>query len=214
MVAKALVALLATGWTLSSAVKPAPVARAANSVVDVQATLFTDREAIKQLLGSDLGGYYVVIEIKLAPKGKLPVWRDDFLLRTDRDGEKSKPYSPSQIAGRGVLVVSQTGAGSVMADNQGPVWGGYPTGRPGRMGGDGGMIGNSGGVSTRATVDSGAKQKENPLMAVLTEKVLPEKETEEPVSGLLFFPLEPKQKAKDLELFYSTSTGKIALRFR
>ena len=50
------------------------------------------------------------------------------------------------------------------------------------------------------------------MLAVLKEKILPEKETDVPVSGLLYFPME-KQKMKDLELIYTTPEGKLLLRF-
>jgi len=63
-------------------------------------------------------------------------------------------------------------------------------------------------------MDSGTRKKENPLMRVLSEKILPEKEIDQPVSGLLYFPLDGKQKAKDLELIYTSPAGKISLRFR
>ena len=39
------------------------------------------------------------------------------------------------------------------------------------------------------------------LAKVLDEKVLPEKKIDQPVSGLLYFPME-QQKMKDLELVY------------
>ena len=63
-------------------------------------------------------------------------------------------------------------------------------------------------------MDSSAKNKDNSLLGKLTEKVLPEKETDQPVEGLLFFPMEPKQKIKDLELTYSGPGSKLMLRFR
>ena len=56
--------------------------------VELTATLYVDKPSIQQLLGSDLGGYYVIVEVSLAPRNneKLKVMRDDFGLRTDRDG--------------------------------------------------------------------------------------------------------------------------------
>ena len=56
--------------------------------------------------------------------------------------------------------------------------------------------------------------KENPLLAALNAKILPEKEITEPTSGLLFFQIVGKVKAKDLELRYKGPAGKMALRFR
>jgi hypothetical protein len=51
------------------------------------------------------------------------------------------------------------------------------------------------------------------MLDVLKQKVLPEKVTEAPVSGLLYFPME-KQKVKDLELWYKTPEGKLVLQFK
>jgi hypothetical protein len=210
-------AVLAWVVALSGAPKSPPVAAGSNQSVDLEVTLHLGKEAVKQVLDSDLEGYYIVIQVRVTPKGAEPlaVDHDDFVLRTDKDGERTTPFAASQIAGKGVLVISEGGGGrGVMAENAGPVWGGYPTGRPGRLGGDGGSIGNSPGGSTQTTVHSGGKDKDDPLLKVLQEKILPEGKTSEPVSGLLYFPLEAKQKQKHLELIYTTPSGKISLRFR
>jgi hypothetical protein len=192
-----------------SATKPAPSAKTGNAKIEMTAALYVDRAAIKELLGSDLDGYFVVVDVRLSSKTgeEFAVSRDDFLLRTDRDGERSKPFAPSQIAGRGALVVNRTSdGGGIGADNRGPQFGGMGMGGPG--------LGNAGGASRNSGVTAGAKGKVDPLLAVLDEKVLPEKETDQPVSGLLYFPMEPKQKAKDLELTYSGPGSKLLVRFR
>ena len=64
-------------------------------------TLHIDPADIKELIGNDLGGHYIVAEVKVEPKfGKdILLDRDDFQLRTDKDGEKAKPFAASQIAG-------------------------------------------------------------------------------------------------------------------
>ena len=61
-------------------------------------------------------------------------------------------------------------------------------------------------------MQTGAKG-DSPLMKVLNEKMMPEKKSDGPVSGLLYFPME-KQKQKDLELIYNTPGRKTHLRFR
>lgn len=207
-----LVLIVASAAFAAHKPSPTPTVKSGNMQVELSATLYVDKIPIQQLLGSDLGGYYVVIDVRLAPKNneKLKVLRDDFLLRTDRDGERSKPFAASQIAGRGALVVSRTyDGGGVAAENGGPVFGGG-------IGGMGvGGIGNAGGtISNTSKIDSGAKSKESPLLGTLNEKILVEKETDQPVSGLLYFPMEPKQKMKDLELIYSGPGSKLTLRFR
>src|SRR5215208_3788714 len=101
--------------------KPAATSRGENQDIVLNATLYPDAASIKQLLGNDLGGHYIVLDVKVESKyGKeVTVDRDDFVLRTDRDGEKTKPFAPSQIAGRGALVISQTGQGGGMMGEQG-----------------------------------------------------------------------------------------------
>jgi hypothetical protein len=182
---------------------PTPTSKTGNAMVELTATLYADKASIEQLLGSDLGGYYVVIDVRLAPKNdeKVKVFRDDFQLRTDRDGERSKPFAPSQIAGKGALIVTPSSEGG---------------GRGGLSVGLGGLGMGTGaaGVTNSAKMDKGSKSKDSSLLGALNEKVLPEKETDQPVSGLLFFPMEPKQKIKDLELSYAGPGSKLTLRFR
>jgi len=74
--------------------------------------------------------------------------------------------------------------------------------------------GNSGTSNTDTKVETVRSDKPNPLLAVLKEKVLPEKEITEPISGLLYFQMAGKLKPKDLELHYKGPAGKLALRFR
>ena len=181
-------------------------------MVELTATLYVDKASIQKLLGSDLGGYYVVIDTRVAPRANenFKIFRDDFQLRTDRDGERSKPFAPGQIAGKGALVITRTyDGGGVSGENGGQSLGGVFGG----MGGGG--IGNyPGNVTNSAKMDSGAKNADNPLLGLLTEKVLHEGEIDKPVSGLLLFPMEPKQKIKDLELTYFGPGSKLILRFR
>jgi len=192
--------------------------RGENESVVINATVYAKPEQVKELLGSDLGGHYIVVEVKVTPRfGKeVAVTRDDFVLKTDKDGERSGPFAPSQIAGRGAMVVHQTGGagGTGMHDNNGPVVGGYPGSieLPHRLGGDG--IGDAGApAGAEAKTRTGSHEKEDPILGVLKQKELPETKTDKPVSGLLYFPME-KQKVKDLELRYAVDGDKIAMRFR
>ncbi|HUO28917.1 MAG TPA: hypothetical protein VMU80_06860, partial [Bryobacteraceae bacterium] len=101
-----------------------PETRGENESVVITATLYARPEAVKQVLGSDLDGHYIVVAVEVAPRfGKhVAVTPDDFVLKTDKDGEKSTPFAPSQIAGRGALVVHETGGSGAtpMHDNAGP----------------------------------------------------------------------------------------------
>ncbi len=183
---------------------------ASDASVAVQATVFADSESVKQAVGDDLGGHYIVVRVKVSPKSKIPIQLDDFLLKTDKDGERSHPFVPTQIAGQGVLVVREVanGGGGGRAQGNDPQYGGI-----GGIGfpGSGGSMGNAA-STTGAQAKMKQEEKENPLVATLGAKMLQEKETAEPVTGLLYFPME-KQKVKDLELRYTTPAGKLIVRF-
>ena len=198
--------------------KPTPVAHYRNDEIEISAKAYADKAAIQELIGFDLGGWVVVVEVTVTPKTEntLKLTLDDFTLRTDKDGQRSQPYAPSQIAGKGALVVSQTGTrGGIMGDSGGPIWGGMGGGRPERMGGDSGGFGNTAGESqNKSTMKSDTGEKDTELLPVLKKRVLPEGETVKPVSGLLYFPMEGKQKPKDLELQYKGPAGKFSMRFR
>jgi len=202
---------LMCGALLCGADKKVPLRSTENGSVEITATAFADRESVKQVLGSDLGGHYIVVEVRLTPKdaAKVAIHLDDFTLKTDKDGERTTPFTPTQIAGKGALVVTTGTAsrGTVMAGAPGPPMGPY-----GGMGGGVMGSGSEGATEARATMRSGSKDKADPMLEVLKEKILVEKETDAPVSGLLYFPME-KQKLKDLELIYTTPEGKLHLRF-
>ncbi len=216
-------ALLLFAFTpiLIAAKRPARgTGEAENAAVSIEATASADTETVAQVLGGpDLGGHYIVLQLRITPKDPKPytVDRDDFVLKTDKDGERAHPFAPSQIAGDGALIVTEQrmGGQSPGAESNGPIWGGIGTGsRPRRMPGNGGGIGSSQGVSeAKATAKAGGKDAANPLMAALEKKELPQKPVMEMVSGLLYFPLE-KQRLKDLELLCTTPAGKLTLRFK
>ena len=179
-----------------------------NQSVELSATIVLDKEEIKQLIGSDLDGHYILVNVTVTPKfGKeIELRRDDFTLRTDKDGERSTPYVGSQIAGKGSLVVTQkVGQGT----SGGPQFG-SPYDYPAYGAGVGG--GPSQITEAEGKINSGAKG-DAPLVKTLNEKMLQDKKTEGPVSGLLYFPME-KQKQKDLELYYQTPDGRLSIRFR
>jgi len=119
---------------LSGADKKPAVRSMENADVEIIATPIADREAVRQALGSDLGGHYILVDVRVVPKDgqKIAVHLDDFLLRTDKDGERTTPFAPSQIAGKGALVISQgaSSGGGTTAEPVGPSYGGGPYGGP------------------------------------------------------------------------------------
>jgi hypothetical protein len=199
-------ALLVSG----AAKKTTATARGENEDVILNVTIYIDPAAVKEALGDDLAGHYIVAQVKVEPKytKEITIDRDDFMLRTDKDGDRTKPMAPSQIAGRGALVLTGTKGPSGEGAERSRGW---SLGGIGMGGGGIGAGGNAGPTGVKATMENG--DKENPLKKLLDAKVLPEKKIEEPVTGFLFFPME-NQKMKDLELVYGGKENRIRIRFK
>lgn len=212
MAAKALTIFLSAVILLQAAdKKKTATAKGENEDIILTVTLANLPADVKELVGDDLGGSYIVADVKIEPKytKEVTVDRDDFVLRTDKDGEKAKPFTGSQIAGSGALIVSRT-SGTNQARS--PGW--STMGGPMVLGGGGSGIGAGSSVDTstnKATMQN--DEKVNPLKKVLDSKILPNGKTEKPVTGLLYFLLE-KQKMKDLELIYGGRENRITLRFK
>jgi hypothetical protein len=195
--------LLAPLLLSAAAKKTVASAHGENDEVSLEATLYIDGEAVKGLIGNDLGGHYIVADVKVTPKyGKeISIDRDDFVLHTDKDGAKAQPFVGSQIAGQTALVVN----GEEPEKKKG---GGWTMGGPVMMGSPG-MPTDHGPTGSTVKTD----EQENPLKKLLDGKILPEKKTDQPVSGMLYFPME-KQKMKDLEILYGPKDNRVTLRFK
>ena len=203
MAVRILVLGLLASLILSASKNNVATARGENDDLALDVTLYIDGEAVKGLIGNDLGGHYIVAEIKLTPKyGKETVVdRDNFVLHTNKDGAKAQPFVGNQIAGQTALIVN----GEEPQKKKG---GGWTMGGPVMMGSPG-MPHDPG--PTGSTVKTDAE--ESPLKKLLDSKILPEGKTGQPVSGLLYFPME-KQKMKDLEILYGPKDDRITVRFK
>lgn len=177
--------------------------------VSLSGKAYLDSGGVKQLLGNDLGGHYIVIQMTVTPKGDKPlnVQLNDFQLFCEGDGDRTQPQLPAEITAADSLVLKQgqSGIGS-LGEQTGVMWSGVGFGGGGKKKKDKDDDSTPSAKMTKTTKDEGLK-------TVLTEKALPEKETTQPVSGLLYFPME-KKKLKDLVLFYTTPTGKLRLYFK
>jgi hypothetical protein len=201
----------------SGAEKKPASAKVSDDAVEIAATAYLEKQDIQRLLGAELEDVIAVVEVRIAPKAgsKLAVLRDDFELRSYKNGGRSAPFAPSQIAGSGVLVVSTAGGGTVGAESGGPVWGPPRGGRPRRVGGPSASAGNSaGGGGADASIQNDKTAGRSPLLALLEAKVLPEKQIGEPLTGLLYFYLEGKHKPKDIALVYRGPAGRLTLEFK
>jgi len=201
-----LVSLLLPALLLTAAKKTVSTASGDNDDMILTATLHIDPADIKEMVGSDLDGHYVVAEVKVEPKyGKtVAIDRDDFLLRSHADNDHSKPFAASQVAGNTTMVITKGEAPKVKAK---------PTFSIGGMGGGMGNVPkNDEYKDAKATVKNSGDTV-SPLEKTLDEKILPEKKTDQPVTGLLYFPIE-KQKIKDLQLEYGGKENRITLQFK
>ena len=192
---------------LFAADKKLPIEENSNDQLAINASAILDRDQIKQELGSDPGADIVVVRVTLRAVSDKPVKvsHDDFLLISDKDGQRSEPYEPGQIAGADSLTVTPTG---MKKGSTRPSFGGM-------IGLGGGGIGNASATPTPdVKVEAQHDDKQNPLLEILAQKILPEKEFTESLSGLLYFQIVGKVKLKDLELRYKGPAGRLALRFK
>ncbi len=186
-------------------------ARGENEDLIVTATIYMTPDDVKELLGNDLDGHFIVLDVKVEPKyGKdVTIARDDFVMRDLENAEKSTPFAPSQIAGRAALVVKHNG------DDSGKD---KPSHRPTFSGGIGGLGSGSGtdsggGGYGSAKMQNADEPKDAALEKLLNDKQLAEKKTDQPDAGLLYFAFE-KVKMKDLQLDYGPRGNRLSLKFK
>lgn len=167
--------------------KKSPQGRGEDDSVTVTATILSP-EQLREAVGSDLNNAYIVLDVRLTPKGNKPyqVHPDDFILRSESSGEHSGPFLyASQVAGAGALEVKNTYGDRANVDSPRPIEG------------------------TKLTMKSG---KADPAEDTLNARMLAEQTVTGPVSGLLIFPLS-KEKPKNLILSYKTPSSHLRLSF-
>ena len=184
-----------------------PQTSAGNEQIDIVATISLSQEEVTGKLGADPGKGIVLLQVRITPKTDKPVEisPDDFILLAHDDGERSKPFTPAEIAGQGALVVANT-AGAKTTKT------GTSVGIGGIMGGSGGSPGNSKEIVLNSKMDT-KSQGNQALLEALKAKQLPQKESTEPVEGFLYFPLDGKHKLKNLAVLYRGPAGKLDLEF-
>ena len=200
--------------------KETPIGSAGDEYVELKADIYTALDEVHKVVEGDMPPGIVVVKVSIKPRGddKLKLDLDQFQLLSYKDGQKSAPYTPAQIAGNTTMSLkrAESRSQSIGSVGNGPVWGGLGGTRVREMPGTGGGVGNSGqsdapGVEAGKVEDSGAK--ESPLLKSLQAKQLKEGTILDWTSGLLYFPLEGKQKLKDLVLLYKSPAGRLVLAF-
>lgn len=179
--------------------------QAGNDNFDLEGSLVLGHDEITNLIGGDIGEGYVVAHMKVIPKGDKPVrvGPDDFMMVSRKDGQRCEAMSPSEIAGKGALIIKHG-----TADGSRSGW---------AVGGIGAGVGSSPGTVQRDVIRGTQiddNSKANPALAALTAKLLPDKETKTPVEGLLYFSISGnKLKPKDLAIIYKGEYGKLVMEF-
>jgi hypothetical protein len=206
--------LLVTGTILFATSLPgakkvvSPNTSASNEQVDIIATIFITQEEVTQKLGADPGKGVALLEVRVIPKTNdaVQISPDDFILLAHDDGERAKPFDPAQIAGPGSLVVSSA---TDKTKKQSSGFGGF-----------GGMIGGGSGSSpgnskptTLSTKMETKSQGNDKLLEALKAKQFLQKDTNKPVEGYLYFPLDGKHKLKNMALLYRGPAGRLDLEF-
>jgi hypothetical protein len=215
----------------AAADKPIPVVKTTGSdqKITIEATLILDPDAVKARLdGINPGPGLVLIHAKVTPiPGGEPFFlsHDDFILRSDKTGERVTPLYATQIAGSSVMVVSSKGgtAGAPMQEQRRIPIGVPGVGIPGGRGPGPSIPGNQpGGVgsatadtsSAQASIEEREKDKPKALLEALKKYELPEREIDGPVEGLLYYQLEGKSRIKHIEFVYRKSPPRIHMRFQ
>jgi hypothetical protein len=205
-------ALLLAGCLLlpAAADKTVASATAENDDVVVTVTLHLDSADIKRMVDSDLGGHFVLAEVKVEPKyGKeVAVSRDDFVLLDTDHNDRSKPFAANQIVGPAVIIQRGPDDDTQKKPRQRPRLTG-----PFGLGGGGQTADTSKTDPSQVKVHEEDGPKDTPLEKSLAARMVPEGKTVKPAEGLLFFALE-KPRMKDLQLTYGAKENRIVLRFR
>jgi len=184
-----------------------PQTSAGNEQIDIVATISLSQEEVTGKLGADPGKGIVLLQVRITPKTDKPVEisPDDFILLAHDDGERSKPFTPAEIAGQGALVVANT-AGAKTTKT------GTSVGIGDIMGVSGESPGNCKEIVLNSKMDT-KSQGNQALLEALKAKQLPQKESAEAVEGFLYFPLDGKHKLKNLAVLYRGPAGKLDLEF-
>lgn len=166
-----------------------PAGHASDDSVEI-AAIVLDSYAVMQAAGSDLTVSYTVMEVTVTPRGgkSLELQPDDFLLRISSNSDSSGPMAASQVLGAGGALVLHSARESIGITRTDPGYNGV-------------------------SVANGSASASADAVKALQSKMLPAKTTSDPVTGLLFFPI-PKKKARDLDLVYSSPSGKLHISFR
>ncbi len=202
--------LFAGAAVLWAADKSLPLEEFSNDTVDITGHLILGQDNVAQALGvtslPKAAENLVLVRVTFRPvvDKPVPVSIDDFTLLSNKDGQRSLAFEPTEVAGDSELVLKQITSkqGGLLAEAGVPQWG--------SMAGIG---------ATPAAVNVGSKMvtkkdaQDESFVSVLKRQILPEKPTTKPVTGFLYFEIDGKVKPKDLTMIYKGQGDKLEMRF-
>jgi hypothetical protein len=191
-----------------------------DAVVSVR--LVRSADDLRSLLGTDLEGDYILAEVIVEPlyNSKVMLTREDFLMRSRRNNERSLAMSPHEISGGSVLVmgsrrVSNGPPGIFSQENDPVIVGGAPGAetRPRTLGGLGRSLGNPPGRSSQELSLNSEERTTTSLLERLEQHELPMGETGETIQGYLYFQIPFSYKLKHYQFTYDGSAGEFSRGF-
>jgi len=187
--------------------------------IEFSARLVLDLDEIERLTGDRLDEEFSLVELTVRPlfDNMLELSRADFTFRCRCDNERSEAVSPDMIAGTAVLALDtkRTSRGGVFSQARDSIiHGGAPgTGtRPTRTTDTPTGIGSAG-YGTAETEIRAESREDDSLLGRLGRLELPLAPTDEPISGYLYFQVDPKRKLKHYVLSYDGVYGEFQMTF-
>ncbi|HEX4230889.1 MAG TPA: hypothetical protein VHZ07_19585 [Bryobacteraceae bacterium] len=204
----ALLLVLVAGAVFATKKVISPTTSGDNDSINVTATLFIKPDEVVQEIGANPGPDIVVLHVRVTPKVDKPVSisPDDFILLAHDDGERNQPYDPSEIAGKGVLIIKEQKQDSVGVDPVRSTIAGIAIGG----------LGNNKKPADDSKTPTGMNDKDtgnNDLLTKLKTKELATQDIQKPVEGLLYFKLTGKHKLKNMAVLYRGPSGDINMEF-
>ena len=187
--------------------------------VEFTARVVLDLDEIERIAGERLDEEFSLVEIQVRPlfDNKLELSRNDFMFRCRCDNQRSEAQSPERIAGTSVLALDtkRRSSGGVFSQAREAIIGGGAPGtgtRPTRIDGVADGIGGTTG-STEETTINARKVEEEDLLGRLKRLELPWEPTDEPISGYLYFQVDPTKRLKHYVLTYDGVYGEFQMTF-
>lgn len=187
--------------------------------IEFSARLVVDVDEIEKLTGDRLDEEFSMVELTVRPlfDNMLELSREDFIFRCRCDNERSEAVSPDMIAGTAVLALEnkRTSRGGVFSQaREAVIAGGAPgTGtRPTRIDNAPSSFGSATTGESETTLQA-QNLEDDSLLGRLNRLEMSLDPVDEPVTGYLFFQVDPQRRLKHYVLSYDGVYGEFQMTF-